>query len=147
MWSPAITAVRTQGIPCIYQPLKEGYRAWAVGFALSAATKGYQADVCYEFINWYLSGFVGGHLNRQGYYSAVPSTAKEYMAAYEWDYWMLGKPATQDIMAPDGKKLAGAGEVRDGGSFEERMGGVACWNATMDENRYMVRKWNEFVAA
>ena len=82
-----------------------------------------------------------------GYYSAVPSTAKEYMAAYEWDYWMLGKPATQDIMAPDGKKLAGAGEVRDGGSFEKRMGGVACWNATMDENRYMVRKWNEFVAA
>ena len=74
MWSPAITAVRTQGIPCIYQPLKEGYRAWAVGFALSAATKGYQADVCYEFINWYLSGFVGGYLNRQGYYSAVPST-------------------------------------------------------------------------
>ena len=147
MWSPAITAVRTQGIPCIYRPLKEGYRAWAVGFALSAATKGYQADVCYEFINWYLSGFVGGYLNRQGYYSAVPSTAKEYMAPYEWDYWMLGKAATQDIMAPDGKKLANAGEVRDGGSFEERMGGVACWNATMDENRYMVRKWNEFVAA
>ena len=47
MWSPAITAVRTQGIPCVYQPLKEGYRALAVGFALSAATKGYQADVCY----------------------------------------------------------------------------------------------------
>ncbi len=45
------------------------------------------------------------------------------------------------------QKLAGAGEVRDGGSFEARMGGVACWNATMDENRYMVRKWNEFVAA
>ena len=147
MWSPAITAVRTQGIPCVYQPLKEGYRAWAVGFALSAATKGYQSDVCYEFINWYLSGFVGGHLNRQGYYSAVPSTAKEYMAGYEWDYWMLGKPAAQDIMAPDGKKLASVGEIRDGGSFETRMGGVACWNATMDENRYMVRKWNEFVAA
>jgi len=147
MWSPAITAVRTQGIPCVYQPLKEGYRAWAVGFALSAATKGYQADICYEFINWYLSGFVGGYLNRQGYYSAVPKTAKEYMADYEWDYWMLGKPATKDIMAPDGKLLAKAGELRDGGSFEKRMGGVACWNATMDENRYMVRKWNEFVAA
>ena len=69
------------------------------------------------------------------------------MEAYEWDYWMLGKSATKDIKAPDGKKLASAGEVRDGGSFEERMGGVACWNATMDENRYMVRKWNEFVAA
>jgi len=69
------------------------------------------------------------------------------MENYEWDYWMLGKAAAKDIKAPDGKKLASAGEVRDGGSFVERMGGVACWNATMDENRYMVRKWNEFVAA
>ena len=76
------------------------------------------------FINWYLSGFVGGYLNRQGYYSAVPSTAKQYMEAYEWDYWMLEKAAAKDIMAPDGKKLTNAGEVRDGGSFETRMGGV-----------------------
>ena len=36
--------------------------------------------------------------------------------------------ATQDIMAPDGKKPAGAGEVRAGGSFERRMGGVVCWD-------------------
>jgi len=27
------------------------------------------------------------------------------------------------------------------------MGGVACWNAVMDENDHMVRKWNEFIAA
>ena len=32
MWSPAITAVRTKG-SLAYQPLKEGYRAWAAGFA------------------------------------------------------------------------------------------------------------------
>ena len=38
-------------------------------------------------------------------------------------------------------------ELRDGGSFTERMGAVACWNAVMDENQYMVRKWNEFIAA
>jgi hypothetical protein len=24
---------------------------------------------------------------------------------------------------------------------------VACWNSVMDEDRYMVRKWNEFIAA
>ena len=29
----------------------------------------------------------------------------------------------------------------------DRMGAVACWNAVMDENQYMVRKWNEFIAA
>ena len=147
MWSPAITAVRTKGIPCVYQPLKEGYRAWAAGFALPSTLKGYQADLAYEFINWFLSGWAGAYLNRQGYYSAVLSTAKANMEAYEWDYWMLGKPAAKDIMSPNGQKLASAGEVRDGGSYEDRMGGVACWNAVMDENRYMVRKWNEFIAS
>ena len=147
MWSPAITAVRSQGIPCIYQPLKEGYRAWAAGFGLPATTKGKQADVCYEFINWYLSGWVGAYLNRQGYYSAILPTAQAYMEPYEWDYWMLGKKATKDILSPTGQKLAAVGEVRDGGSYEDRMGGVACWNATMDENKYMVRKWNEMIAS
>ena len=35
----------------------------------------------------------------------------------------------------------------DGGSFWDRMGSVSVWNTVMDEDRYMVRKWNEFVAA
>jgi putative spermidine/putrescine transport system substrate-binding protein len=147
MWSPAITAVRSKGIDCVYQPLEEGYRAWAAGFALPSTIKGQQADMAYEFVNWFLSGWAGAHLNRQGYYSAVLSTAQANMEAYEWDYWMLGKPAEKDIMSPSGQKLASAGEVRDGGSYETRMGGVACWNAVMDENKYMVRKWNEFIAA
>ena len=147
MWAPAITAVKSQGVPCVYQPLKEGYRAWAAGFALPKTTKGKQADVVYEFINWYLSGWVGAYLNRQGYYSAVLPTAKANMSDNEWGYWMEGKPATSDILSPTGSKLASVGEIRDGGSYEERMGGVACWNATMDENKYMVRKWNEMVAA
>jgi len=53
----------------------------------------------------------------------------------------------QDIKAPDGSLLEKAGAARDGGSYEERMGAVACWNSVMDENDYMVRKWNEFIAA
>ena len=60
---------------------------------------------------------------------------------------MGGKPAAKDIKGPDGTIMEKAGAVRDGGSFTDRMGAVACWNAVMDENRYMVRKWNEFVAA
>ena len=35
MWSPAVAAVRSKGIPCTYQPLKEGYRAWAGGLGLA----------------------------------------------------------------------------------------------------------------
>ena len=147
MWSPAITAVKSQGKQCVYQPLKEGYRAWAAGFALPKTTKGKTADAVYDFINWYMSGWVGAYLNRQGYYSAVLPTAKEYMSQDEWGFWMEGKAAEGDILSPTGDKLASAGELRDGGSYEDRMGGVACWNATMDENKYMVRKWNEMVAS
>jgi putative spermidine/putrescine transport system substrate-binding protein len=147
MWSPAVTKVRSMGVPCIYQPLKEGYRAWAAGFGLPKTLTGKKLDAGYEFINWFLSGWAGAFLNRQGYYSAVLETAKANMEPYEWAYWMEGKPAEKDIKAPDGTLLEKAGTVRDGGSYEARMGAVACWNAVMDENDYMVRKWNEFIAA
>jgi putative spermidine/putrescine transport system substrate-binding protein len=147
MWSPAITAVKSQGIPCVYQPLKEGYRSWGGGIGLSKNLSGIALDAAYEYINWYLSGWVGGFLMRQGYYSAVPETSKEFMSADEWGYWFEGKPAVGDILSPTGQKLAGAGDLRDGGAFGDRMGKVACWNAVMDENQYMVRKWNEFIAA
>ena len=147
MWSPAVTAVRSKGIACKFQPLKEGYRSWASGFALSKGVSGKKQEWAYEFVNWFLSGWAGAYLNRQGYYSAVLDTAKANMEPYEWAYWMEGKPAEKDIKGPDGGVLEKAGTVRDGGSYEDRMGGVACWNAVMDENDYMVRKWNEFIAA
>ncbi len=147
MWSPAVTAVRSKGIPCTFQPLKEGYRAWASGFGLPKTLEGKQLDGAYEFINWFLSGWAGAYLNRQGYYSAVLETAKDHMEAYEWAYWMEGAKAEKDIKAPDGTVLEKAGTVRDGGSYSARMGAVACWNAVMDENNYMVKKWNEFIAA
>ena len=147
MWSPAVAVVRSKGIPCSYVPLKEGYRAWAGGLGLSRALTGLQLEAAYEYVNWYLSGWVGAFLNRQGYYSAVLDTAKQNMTADEWGFWMEGKPAQGEIKDPFGKVMEKAGAKRDGGSFEERMGAVACWNAVMDENRYMVQKWNEFIAA
>ena len=147
MWSPAVTAVRSRGIACTYQPLEEGYRAWGGGLGLARSLSGLELDAAYEYINWYLSGWVGAYLNRQGYYSAVLDTAKENMTPDEWGFWMEGKPAASDILSPDGKLLEKAGAVRDGGSFQERMGQVACWNSAMTEDRYLVQKWNEFVAA
>ena len=81
MWSPAVTAVRTKGIACVFQPLKEGYRAWAAGFGLPATLSGKKLDGAYEFINWFLDGWAGAYLNRQGYYSAVLETAKAKMEA------------------------------------------------------------------
>jgi len=147
MWSPAVTKVRQMGMPCVYQPLKEGYRAWASGIGMPTHVSGRQLDAAYEFVNWYLSGWAGAFLNRQGYYTAVLETAKAQMSPDEWDFWMEGKPAQADIESPTGEPIEKAGAVRDGGSFWDRMGAVACWNAVMDEDRYMIRKWNEFIAA
>jgi putative spermidine/putrescine transport system substrate-binding protein len=147
MWSPAVAAVRAKGIACKYQPLEEGYRAWGGGLGLAKHLTGPELDAAYEYINWYLSGWVGAYLNRQGYYSAAPETAKKFMSDDEWGFWMEGKPAQGDIKSPDGAVMEKAGAVRDGGSFLERMGHVACWNSVMDEDRYMVSKWNEFIAA
>ncbi len=147
MWSPAVAAVRSKGIACTYQPLAEGYRAWAGGLGIAKHLTGLELDAAYEYINWYLSGWVGAYLNRQGYYSAVLETAKQYMSPDEWGFWIEGKPAQADIKSPEGKVMEKAGAVRDGGSFYERMGHVSCWNSVMTEDRYMVQKWNEFIAA
>ena len=68
------------------------------------------------------------------------------MTQNEWDYWYEGKPAQEVIKDPYGNVMEQPGHVRDGGSFWERMGNVACWNTLMDENRYMIQRWNEFMS-
>ncbi|MBD2107082.1 extracellular solute-binding protein [Nodosilinea sp. FACHB-13] len=147
MWSPAVTAVQSQGTECIYAPLKEGYRGWGGGIGLSKNLEGVNLDAAYEYINWMLDGWVGAFLGRQGYYSAAPETARKFMSTSEWDFWYEGKPAAEDIVDPFGKTLAKAGVSRDGGSFDERFGNIVCWNSTMEENTYLVQKWNEFIAS
>ncbi|MGH6930622.1 MAG: ABC transporter substrate-binding protein [Dongiaceae bacterium] len=147
MWSPAVTAVRSRGIPCYYTPLKEGYRAWASCIGLMSHLSGVKLDAAYEYFNWYQSGWQGGFIAKQGYYSSVPETAKQHMSEDEWNYWYEGKPAQGEIKDPYGNHMENAGHVRDGGDFWQRMGNVACWNTVMDENRHMVQKWNEFIAA
>ncbi len=144
MWSPAVTRVRQMGIPCVYQPLKEGYRGWCYGLGLSRALSGKKRDAAYEFFNWFLSGWAGAFLQRQGYYPSVLENARHYLSENEWGYWIEGKPAQRDIVAPDGSVLEPAGSVRDGGSFAQRMSRVTCWNSIMDQSRYLLRRWREF---
>ena len=147
MWSPAVTAVRSRGIPCYYAPLSEGYRAWASAMSLMKHLSGIRLEAAYEYINWYHSGWQGGFIAKQGYYSPVLETAKNFMTDDEWGFWYGGKAAKGPITDPYGKPMEKAGATRDGGTFWDRMGKIACWNAVMDEDRYMIRKWNEFVAS
>jgi putative spermidine/putrescine transport system substrate-binding protein len=146
MISPAVTAVKARGIPCYYVPLKEGYRAWTNGIVPMAHLSGLKLDCAMEYINWYNSGWQGGFIAKQGYYSPVPETAKNFLTQEEWDYWYDGKPAAVDMKDPFRNLEAKKGEVRDGGSLWEREGRIAVWNTVMDEDRYMTRRWNEFIA-
>jgi len=147
MWSPAVAAVRSRGIPCTFQPLKEGYRGWGYTLGLMKHVDGLKLDCFNEYMNWYTGGFQGAFIARQGYYSAQPENARKFLTAAEWDYWYDGKPATTDILSPFGKLMEKAGNVRDGGSYTERLGNIAVWNSVMDEDRYATRKWNEFITS
>jgi len=147
MWSPAVTAVRTRGIPCDYVPLKEGYRGWGVTLVPLKHLSGLKLDAALEYLNWYNSGWQGAFIARQGYYSSVPETAKQVLEPYEWAYWYEGQPAEKDIHDPFGALMEKAGNKRDGGSLWQRMGNIAVWNCLMDQQRYLTRRWNEFIAA
>ena len=147
MWSPAVTAVKAQGVKCVYQPLKEGYRGWGNGLGLMAHLNGLKLDAAYEYLNWYNSGWVGGFVAKQGYYSANPKTAKANLTDNERGYFYEGKPATADITSPAGSKTDSAGAVRDGGSYEERFSKVGVWNNLMDQAEFMLAQWNAFSAA
>jgi putative spermidine/putrescine transport system substrate-binding protein len=147
MWSPAVAAVRSRGIPCTFQPLKEGYRGWGYTLGVMKHVDGLKLDCFYEYMNWYAAGFPGSFIAREGYYSAQPDTARKYLTPAEAAYWFDGKPAATDILSPFGKVMEKAGNVRDGGTLWQRLGNIAVWNSVMDEDRYLTRRWNEFITS
>ena len=147
MWSPAVTAVRAQGIPCIYGTMDEGYRAWGSGVNFGSKLEGKKLDAAYAYANWWNEGWAGGFIAKQGYYSAVPETAKENLTDSEWGFWYGGEAATEPVNDPFGNQIEDVGATRDGGSFEDRLGNIAVWNSVMSEQDYLVQKWTEFIAA
>lgn len=63
----------------------------------------------------------------------------------EWDYWYAGKEASSVLTTLGGNDLIAKGEVRRGGSYNDRMSKVIVWNNVMDEHNYLIRRWNEFL--
>ena len=147
MWSPAVTAIKAEGVPCIYASPKEGMRGWHGGCAISAKTEGKALDQAYEYLNWWLDGWAGAFVARQGYYMSVPENVKKHLEPEEWDYWYEGKPAAKELPDPFGTIIVEEGEVRDGGSYWDRFKNIAVWNSLMDENDYLVKRWTEFLSA
>lgn len=147
LWSPGVIALKAAGVPVRTAAPKEGYRAWHGCLALSAKLSGRALDAAYDYLNWWLSGWPGAVMARQGYYISVPEPVKRHLTAAEWDYWFLGKPAREDLMNPYGQTVVRAGESRNGGSYWDRVSHIRVWNSTMDEHNYLVRRWQEFLQA
>ncbi|MCS5881304.1 hypothetical protein LNP17_20335 [Klebsiella variicola subsp. variicola] len=122
---------------------REGYRAWYGGMSLSRCVTGKVKEAAYDYLNWWQSGWPGAVMARQGYYISNPQRSRACLSQAEWDYWYAGKPAAELLLDASGAPLIPAGERRDGGSYEQRMGHIAVWNSVMDEHNYLTRRWQE----
>ncbi|KLU02895.1 Oligopeptide ABC transporter, periplasmic oligopeptide-binding protein OppA [Rhodopirellula islandica] len=146
MFSPAVFELRGRGIECVNASPKEGYRAWHGVMCLSSRTSGSVKDAAYEYMNWWLSGWPGAFIARQGYYISNPQRSREELSEAEWDYWYEGKPATTDLQGTTGRVVVKEGQARDGGSYEKRFCNIAVWNTVMKSYEASLRHWNEFVS-
>lgn len=84
---------------------------------------------------------------RQGYYNPVPQNVREHLEPAEWDYWYGGQPASKDLVGPSGEPQLPKGDVREGGSFEERICRYSTWNTEQPEAQLLTQRWNDFIAA
>lgn len=147
MWSLGISKLNLGGAPVELANPTEGYRAWHGGLCLSKRLNGRMLDTAYEYLNWWISGWPGAVIARQGYYISTPERSRPHLTTAEWDYWYEGLPAAVDLPGPDGQTRVKAGAARSGGSYWQRANRIAVWNTTMDEHNYLVRRWTQFVAA
>ena len=145
MFSPGVSTLKGKGIPCVFAAPREGYRAWHGVLCLSRNTGGEAKDAAYRFMNWWLSGWPGAFIARQGYYISNPQRSRPFMSEAEWDYWYMGKPAAEPLYGTDGQLSVRPGEVRTGGSYEKRLENIAVWNSVMDTYEYTLLRWNEFL--
>jgi putative spermidine/putrescine transport system substrate-binding protein len=141
VWSPAIMQLHREGVQYRLAVPKEGYRAWFGGLSLSRAVDGPVKDAAYAYLNWWLGGWPGAVMARQGFYISNPLRTRDYLSVAEWDYWYEGKPATEPLLGSDGAPFIEPGAVREGGSYVERVRRISVWNSVMDEHNYLVRKW------
>jgi len=147
MFSPGISALNGRGIPVIYAAPKEGYRAWHGVMCLSAKTKGAEKEAAYKYMNWWLSGWPGAFIARQGYYISNPARSRDLLSEDEWNYWYAGKETKTALKGTDGKISVQPGESRTGGSYEKRFSNVAVWNTVMDSYEYSLPLWREFIVS
>jgi putative spermidine/putrescine transport system substrate-binding protein len=149
MWSPAVSLLQAQGHPTRYAAPPEGFRGWFGGHFLAKHLQQDDAKwrAAIDYVNWWHSGEPAAIMMRQGYYNVVQETSQEHVDPGEWEFWIEGNPAPEVLDSPFGEQSIKEGQVRDGGSFRDRVCKYLSWNSIMEERQYQVQRWNEFLAA
>lgn len=146
MFSPAVSALNSQNINIRFAAPKEGYRGWHGVMCLSSQTQSSVKDAAYDYMNWWLSGWPGAFIARQGYYISNPQRSKLLLSPAEWDYWYGGKATNIDLLNINGDVAIKAGAQRNGGSYYKRFSNVAVWNTVMPTYDYSLQKWYELIS-
>ncbi len=147
MWSPAYNELGAEADAIREAAPEEGYRAWHGGLSIARHVEGPKLTMAYEYLDWWLTGFPGAVMARQGYYVPVPTAVREELSKAEWGYWYEGREAAEDLVGADGKTIVvRTGARRSGGSYGERASHIALWNTVMDEHNYVSRNWSRFVS-
>jgi putative spermidine/putrescine transport system substrate-binding protein len=146
MWSPVYGDLGDMAPVIAEASPIEGYRAWHGGMSLARHLGDAKLDMGYEYLNWWLSGWPGAVMARQGYYMSAFDRVREALPAAEWAYWYDGAPAAVDLPGPGGNIVVRQGARRAGGSYWERASQIAVWNTAMDEHNYAARAWERFAA-
>jgi putative spermidine/putrescine transport system substrate-binding protein len=148
MWGWTLSPLAALGVPVRQADPPEGYRAFAGTFSISSAvTDPAKLRACYDFVNWWHSGYAGAQMLRADYLTAVASTPRRFMPAAEYAYWLEGKPAAGNYKDPSGDVVARKGTFRDGGPFRRRACRIASWNSWPREAEYFQQRWYGFVSS
>lgn len=148
MWTFHVVALQQQGFPVRYAAPPEGFRGWSGGLAISAAIKdSARLQAAYDYVNWWHAGYAGAVMMRLGFYNAVQATSRRFVEPAEWDYWIGGRPATENLPGAFGDATIRRGQARDGGSFARRACRYASWNSIFRERAHQERRWRDFVTA
>jgi putative spermidine/putrescine transport system substrate-binding protein len=148
MWSPAYNELGPAAARVRESEPEAGYRAWHGGLSIARHVEGATLRMAYEYLDWWLSGWAGATMARQGYYISAQRSLRAHLSPAEWSYWYGGQPAAEDLPGVDGRTMVvRAGARRSGGGYLERARRIAIWNTVMDEHNYASRLWSRFVAA
>jgi putative spermidine/putrescine transport system substrate-binding protein len=145
MWSPAYGDLGGETPHFLEAMPIEGYRAWHGGMSLRHGLSGGTLDMAYEYMNWWLTGWPGAVMARQGYYMSVIDPVRAHLSNDEWSYWYNGEEAQSDLLGPAGQTVVKLGARRSGGAYLDRANRIAVWNSVMEEHNYAARAWGRFV--